>query len=139
MDNLFKEDNTMAENQSGDGDKLVYFLVGASIGAISALLFAPKAGSELRSEIADGTRKGLDYTRETGHEIGQRASAYYQTGVERASDLTTRVKAAASDLADRGKDLVNRQKVQRAAASEADKQDYPEAEQSDHGEVSATS
>ncbi len=49
----------MVENQDGDGDKFVYFLVGAGIGAITALLFAPKAGSELRSEIADGTRKGL--------------------------------------------------------------------------------
>jgi gas vesicle protein len=138
MDNLFKEDNTMAENHSGDGDKLIYFLVGASIGAITALLFAPKAGSELRSEIADGTRKGLDYARDTGHEIGQRASAYYQTGVERASDLTTRVKEAASDLTDRGKDLINRQKAQRAAGPEVAKQGYREAKQPDQDEVSAT-
>jgi gas vesicle protein len=128
----------MAENQGRDGDKLVYFLVGASIGAITALLFAPKAGSELRSEIADGTRKGLDYTRDTGHEIGQRASAYYQTGVERASDMTTRVKEAVTDLTDRGKDLINRQKAQGAADSEATKQGYREAERSDQNEVSAT-
>ena len=43
----------MAENQGGGGgggDKLVYFLIGAGIGAITALLFAPKSGSELRSE-----------------------------------------------------------------------------------------
>jgi gas vesicle protein len=128
----------MAENHGGNGDKLVYFVVGASIGAITALLFAPKAGGELRSEIADGTRKGLDYARDTGHEIGQRASAYYQTGVERASDLTTRVKEAVSDMTDRGKDLINRQKAQRAADSEATKQGYREAEQSNQDEVSAT-
>jgi gas vesicle protein len=138
MNNLFKEDNTMAENQSDNGDKLIYFLVGASIGAITALIFAPKAGSELRSEIADGTRKGLDYARDTGHEIGQRANAYYQTGVERASDLTTRVKEAVTDLTDRGKDLINRQKATGAADSEATRQGNREAEQSDQDEVSVT-
>lgn len=128
----------MAENQGGGGaDKLVYFLVGAGIGAITALLFAPKSGSELRSELADATRKGLDYARDTGRDIGERAGDYYQTGVERASDLTTRGKDAVSDLTDRGKDLIGRQKSQFAAAIEAGKQGYREAKQSDHGKTSA--
>jgi len=100
VDNLLKEDKVMAENQGGSGNKLVYFLIGAGIGTITALLFAPKAGSELRSEFADATRKGLDYARNTGHEIG-----------ERASDLTTRGKEAVSDLTDLGKDLINRQRL----------------------------
>src|SRR5262245_26814552 len=118
------EDRVMSDNQGGGGgaDKLVYFLVGAGIGAITALLFAPKSGSELRSEIADATRKGLDYARDTGREIGERASEYYQTGVERASDLTTRGKEAVRDLTDRGKDLISRQKGQFSAAIEAGKQ-----------------
>ena len=112
----------MAENQGGGGgDKLVYFLVGAGIGAITALLFAPKTGSELRSEIADATRKGLDKARDTGREIGERASEVYQTGVERASDLTTKGKEAVSELTDRGKDMISRQKGQFTAAIEAGK------------------
>src|SRR5262245_16861109 len=129
----------MAENQSGGGggaDKLVYFLIGAGIGAITALLFAPKSGSELRSEIADATRKGIDYARDTGREISERASDYYQTGVERASDMTSRGKEAVSDLTDRGKDLINRQKAQFAAAIEAGKQGYREAKQDGEGKVS---
>jgi gas vesicle protein len=116
----------MAENQGGAGNKLVYFLIGAGIGTITALLFAPKAGNELRSEFADATRKGLDYARNTGHEIG-----------ERASDLTTRGKEAVSDLTDLGKDLINRQKTQLAAAIGAGKQGYREAKQSDQGKSSA--
>ena len=127
----------MADNQGGSGDKLVYFLIGAGIGAITALLFAPKAGSELRSDIADVTKKGLDYARDTGREVGERATEYYQTGVERAADLGTRGKEAVSDLTDRGKDLINRQKAQFAAAIEAGKQGYREAKQSDQGKVSA--
>ena len=138
----------MADNQGGGGDKLVYFLIGAGIGAITALLFAPKSGSELRSDIADATKKGLDYARDTGRDIGERASDYYQTGVERAaeyyqtgieraSELTHRSKEAVSDLTDRGKDLTNRQKAQFAAAIEAGKQGYREAKQSDQGKISA--
>ncbi len=127
----------MSDNQGGTGDKLVYFLIGAGIGAITALLFAPKAGSELRSDIADVTKKGLDYARDTGREVGERATEYYQTGVERASDLGTRGKEAVSDLTDRGKDLINRQKAQFAAAIEAGKHGYREAKQSDQGKISA--
>jgi gas vesicle protein len=129
----------MAENQGGgSGDKLVYFLIGAGIGAITALLFAPKAGSELRSDIADATKKGLDYARDTGRDIGERASDYYHTGVERAADLTARGKDAVGDLTDRGKDLINRQKAQFAAAIEAGKQGYREAKQTDQGKISAS-
>src|SRR5919197_5620770 len=110
----------MAENQggSGGGDKLGYFLIGAGIGAITALLFAPKSGSELRSELADATRKGLDLARDTGRDLSERASDYYHTGVERATEATARGKDAVNDLTDRGKDLVSRQKAQFAAAIE---------------------
>jgi gas vesicle protein len=126
----------MADNQGGGGaDKLIYFLVGAGIGAITALLFAPKSGSELRSEIADATRKGLDYARDTGRDIGERASEYYQSSVERASDLTARGKEAVSDLTDRGKDMIGRQKSQFAAALEAGKQGYREAKQADRSKT----
>jgi gas vesicle protein len=116
----------MAENQSGAVDKLVCFLIGAGVGAITALLFAPKAGIELRSDLTDATRKGLDYARDTGREIG-----------ERASGLTARGKEAVSDLTDRGKELINRQKAQLTAAIEAGKQGYREAKRSDRGKVSA--
>ncbi len=127
----------MAENQGGSGDKLVYFLIGAGIGAVTAMLFAPKAGSELRSDIADATRKGLDYARDTGRDFSERATDYYHTGVERAADLGVRSKEAVGDLTQRGKDLITNQKAQFAAAIEAGKQGYREAKQADQGKISA--
>ena len=39
----------MAEDQGNSVDKLVYFLIGAGIGAVTALLFAPKAGKDLQA------------------------------------------------------------------------------------------
>ena len=127
----------MADNQGGNGDKLVYFLIGAGIGAVTAMLFAPKAGSELRSDIADVTRKGLDYARDTGRDFGEKATDYYQTGVERAADISSRSKEAVTDLTQRGKDIITSQKAQFAAAIEAGKQGYREAKQSDQGKMSA--
>ena len=127
----------MADNQGNSGDKLIYFLIGAGIGAITAMLFAPKSGSELRSDIADATRKGLDYARDTGRDFGERAQEYYQTGVERASDLTSRGRDAVTDFTQRGKDMINNQKAQFTAAIEAGKQGYREAKQADQGRSSA--
>jgi gas vesicle protein len=128
----------MADNGGNGGDKLIYFLIGAGIGAVTALLFAPKAGSELRSELADATKKGLDYARDTGRDLSERATEYYQTGVERASEATARSKEAVSDLTDRGKDMVTRQKAQFAAAIEAGKQGYREAKQADQAKNKAS-
>jgi gas vesicle protein len=116
----------MAENRGGGSDKLVYFLIGIGVGAVTASLFAPKAGSELRSEIADATRNGVGYAHDTGRHIG-----------ERASDLTARGRKAVSDLTDRGKELINSQKAQLTAAVGAVKQGYREAKQYDQGKVGA--
>jgi gas vesicle protein len=137
----------MSKENEG-GDKLVYFLVGAGIGAVTALLFAPKPGSELRAEIADATKRGLDQARDTSRELNERANELYQTGteranelyqtgVERANDIAARSKDSVSDLTERGKELLNRQKSQIAAALEAGKQGYADAKQSDQGKALA--
>ena len=130
----------MADN--GGGDKLVYFLIGAGIGAVTALLFAPKAGAELRAEIADRTRRGLDQARETGVELSGKASDLYQSGVEKASDIAargresvseiaSRSREAVEDLTSRSKEIIERQKSQLSAAIDAGKQGYREAKRSD--------
>src|SRR2546423_10887216 len=74
---------------SGDSvsTRLTYLLIGGGIGAILALLFAPKSGQELRGDIADATRKGIDKSRETAQELGQRAGEYYETTRDRAGEL----------------------------------------------------
>jgi len=44
---------------------LTYLLIGGGIGAGLALLFAPKSGNALRSDIADVTLRGYDATPQT--------------------------------------------------------------------------
>lgn len=50
--------------KTGATTKLTYLLIGGGIGAILALLFAPKSGEELREDIADVTRKGIEKGKE---------------------------------------------------------------------------
>src|SRR6266480_5216675 len=66
--------------------KLTYFLVGAGIGAVLALLFAPKSGEELRNDIADATRKGIDKSREAAQQLGTKATEYYDVTKQKAGE-----------------------------------------------------
>jgi gas vesicle protein len=98
----------MSENQGhgrgrrggvDDGDagaRLTYFAIGATVGAVVALLFAPKSGRELRQDVADATRKGVDHARETGSQLSTRAGEYYETATSKAGELATSAREAAS-------------------------------------------
>src|SRR5690242_21735636 len=94
---------------SGDSisTRLTYLLIGGGIGAILALLFAPKSGQELRGDIADATRKGIEKSKEAAAQLQERAGEYYEatreragelydSGLEKAGDLTEKAKAAAA-------------------------------------------
>ena len=72
-------DNYNEETYSGGntGGNLMYLLAGCGIGATLALLFAPKSGVELRSDISDITRKGYDETLELAREMKERSAELY--------------------------------------------------------------
>jgi gas vesicle protein len=91
----------MSQNQrrgGGDSDagaRIAYFAIGATVGAVVALLFAPKSGRELREDLADATRKGVDRARETGSQISSRAGEYYGTASSRVGELASSARDAA--------------------------------------------
>jgi gas vesicle protein len=118
-------------------NKLTYFLVGAGIGAVLALLFAPKSGEELRSDIADATRKGIDKSKEAAQQIGAKAGEYYETAREtageyyeatreRAADLYDTASSKAGDVVAKTKGAVASQAGSLSAAVEAGKKAYVE-------------
>ena len=80
--------------------KLTFFLVGAGIGAVLALLFAPKSGEELRSDIADATRKGIDKSKEAAQQLGTKAGEFYDTARETAGEYYEATRERAADLYD---------------------------------------
>jgi len=124
---------------SGDNisTRLTYLLIGGGIGAVIALLFAPKSGHELRGDLADATRKGIDRSREAAQQLGDRAGTYYEAGRERASEYYTQAADKASELytqaaekvgevAQTARDTATRQTSTVAAAIDAGKKAYLE-------------
>lgn len=92
----------MSENNAGSN--AVFFLAGLGIGAIVALLLAPKSGKETRDYITQRAEEGRDYLASKGREYRRQAEEYV----------------------DKAKDVVTRQKEQLSAALEAGKQAYQE-------------
>lgn len=113
---------------SGDSisTRLTYLLIGGGIGAILALLFAPKSGQELRGDIADATRKGLDRSREAAQQLGDRAGEYYEATRARAGELYSQAAEKVGEVAHTAREAASRQTGTVAAAIEAGKKAYQE-------------
>jgi gas vesicle protein len=92
----------MGDNNGGSN--FAFFVAGLGIGAMLALLFAPKSGEETREYLAQKAGEGRDYVAGKGRELRRQAE----------------------DFVERGKDIVAQQKEQLAAAFDAGKQAYQE-------------
>jgi gas vesicle protein len=91
-------------DESSAGEKALYFVLGAAIGAATALLLAPRSGVETRKLILSKAREGADV-------------------------VTTRAKSVAgktSEYVERGKEVLQQQRDQISAAIEAGKRAYRE-------------
>lgn len=106
--------------------RLTYLLIGGGIGAILALLFAPKSGQELRGDIADATRKGIDRSREAAQQLGDRAGEYYEATRARAGELYTQAAERVGEVAQTAREAAARQSGTVSAAIEAGKKAYQE-------------
>jgi gas vesicle protein len=93
----------MSEEGNG-GTNLGFFLAGLGMGAVLALLFAPRSGKETRDYIAGKAEEGRDYVK------------------AKTEDLRRQAEGAV----EKGKDLVTKQKELLSAALEAGKQAYQE-------------
>lgn len=113
--------------------KLTYLLIGGGIGAALALLFAPKSGHELRGDIADATRKGIEKGKETAAMVGERASDYYEVTREKASELYQTAHEKAEELSEMAKSAAANTANPFTSAIEAGKKAYTEEKK--RGEV----
>lgn len=118
----------MGNNHENEGSnaatKLTYLLIGGGIGAVLALLFAPKSGEELRGDIADATRKGIEKSKETAAQLQERAGDYYEATRERATDLYETAQEKAGELTEKAKSVAASTANPFNAAIEAGKQAY---------------
>ena len=104
--------------------KLTYLIIGGGIGAVIALLFAPKSGKELRDDIADASRKGLEKGKEAAAQLQERAGEYYETGREKASEFYQTAQGKAGEFSEKAKAAAARTANPFSAAIEAGKDAY---------------
>jgi gas vesicle protein len=89
-------------SEENGGSQIGFFLAGLGIGAVVALLLAPRSGKEPRDRIVQKAEEGRDFVVTKGEEIRKQAE----------------------DAVEKGKDMVNKQKDLLSAALEAGKQAY---------------
>lgn len=79
---------------------LIGTAAGAAIGAITALLFAPKPGKELRKDIADGAQQAYTATAKAASHVGETAERIVKQVGTQTAQLAGKAKSAAADLID---------------------------------------
>ena len=110
--------------ESNVSTKLTYLLIGGGIGAVNAQLFAPKSGIELREDIADATRKGLEKSKEAAAQLQERAGEYYEVGKERAGEIYQSATDRAGEIAQKARTAAANTANPFTAAVEAGKEAY---------------
>ncbi len=83
----------MSRDYDDDTRSLVWFMAGLGVGAVTALLFAPRTGKETRKILARAADRGRDYLEDRADDL---------------RDTAGKVRSHASDLADRSRDLYER-------------------------------
>lgn len=100
-------------------------LVGAAIGAASALLFAPKPGKELRSDLSnryqglcESTTRVAGNVSQTATELARSAADKAGAVISSAKDTLSIAKTAGTEVLEEGKEKLD--DVKNQAAKEAD-------------------
>jgi gas vesicle protein len=102
----------MAEQNNG----ISYFIVGLGVGVAVGMLMAPRSGDETRQIIRSKADESAEFLRAKADE-----------SKEYVRRRGTELRESASDLVDRSKDAISRQKDQLTMAVEAGKQAYRES------------
>jgi gas vesicle protein len=81
------------------------FLLGLGIGITVGVLLAPKSGSETRKYIADKAADGTDYVTEQGKQLKDTASDLYERGRNVVNSQKDKIASVASSLVDETQQL----------------------------------
>lgn len=91
--------NNNNNNQNIDSkDFMIGALVGGMLGAAAALLLAPKAGKELRSDLNEQAVYLKDKSNEFSHLAREKSSNIVRTVSEQSNQVATKVKDLTSNL-----------------------------------------
>lgn len=84
--------------ECGGSGNLAWFLTGAFVGAVAAMLYAPKSGKETRQILTDKVHQGKEAVTETSDSIIEAGKDMFERGRQLVDD--------AADLFERGRKLV---------------------------------
>ncbi len=111
-------DVIILEDEGSSG--LVWFLLGAALGAGAALLFAPTSGEEARDRIRRGARRLKDSAEDAFDELRDEVGELTDRAVEKVDEARAAVKGVAEDLKE-GADTVRRRSSANAAREELER------------------
>lgn len=77
MENQYSNDQ-QTSRRLRPAQKLMFFMIGGGIGAAAALLFAPKSGRELRSDVANLIDNGYGKALVAASDIKDRTNEFYE-------------------------------------------------------------
>lgn len=98
-------------------DLLVGAIVGTVLGAVTALLFAPKSGRELRADIAEQYNNVSEKTQEIAGQLAEKSKEVAKSVSEHTVEWAGKTKEAALGIADQVKTWKNGK--QESASAEA--------------------
>jgi gas vesicle protein len=81
----------MSDNR---GINIGWFLAGLSVGAVAAILYAPKSGRETRKAIATGLDGGREHLASLGRDARQQVSDWVDSGKKIVAGTKRQVNAA---------------------------------------------
>ena len=86
-------------------------IVGGAVGALVALLYAPKPGNEFRKQIADTAQdiygKAADYYTNASDVIREKTNLTYNEGKEKAQAMVDSAKKQASELINKAENVLS--------------------------------
>jgi gas vesicle protein len=83
------------ESSGNVGTAITFLLIGLGAGAVVGMLFAPKAGRQMRRDL----RKGYDNARDTFDDWKETAKDFADEAIERGSDIADEVRDRVRPLA----------------------------------------
>ena len=95
---MAEQDAATEASQDEGVSRLAWFLTGAVIGAVAAILYAPKSGRDTRQFLADRAQAGKEAVADTTNDMMESGKEVFDRGRKIVDD--------AAALFDRGRKLV---------------------------------
>lgn len=100
----------MSQDNNSGKSFIVGLLAGGAIGALIALLFAPKSGKELRSDLRHKSEEYLDEAEKYISEAREKAKELINEGKKRSEKIISEAKSKSQELIKDAEKIINEAK-----------------------------